>query len=215
MNDDGQFTLRSPLGEIIATGPLSMLMERIPQSVPRMRAEEAIAAAAKAVAREQRLEARADSLDQREAEVKAREDAILADGIKRFVDGVSALAARMDAYEQKAHQRALDRLPDPDNPQDDLEAVLEAPGPKQREQERELAEAEEAIEKGDALELRHAESGGAPGQVLPSSPLATEPYEGNELPENTMFPIRHDSLGLLGQRGRKVARKRMLANRGV
>jgi hypothetical protein len=43
-----------------------------------------------------------------------------------------------------------------------------------------------------------------------------KPFEGNELPEGTQFPVKHDSsLGLLGQKARKAARKRMLANQGV
>jgi hypothetical protein len=43
----------------------------------------------------------------------------------------------------------LARLPDPDSPHaDDLEAVLEAPGPKHRERERELAEGRGSDTKG-------------------------------------------------------------------
>jgi hypothetical protein len=76
MNNDGHFRLTDPQGNIIARGPLDMLMERIPQSVPRMRAEEAIQAAAKAVQRERDDAIRADALDQREAEIKAPAPAV-------------------------------------------------------------------------------------------------------------------------------------------
>jgi hypothetical protein len=61
--DDGHFRLTAPDGSIIARGPLDMLMERIPQSVPRMRAEEAIQAAARAIQRERDDAARADALN--------------------------------------------------------------------------------------------------------------------------------------------------------
>jgi hypothetical protein len=67
-----------------------MLMERIPQSVPRMRAEEAIQAAAKAIQREADDKVRADALDQREAKIKAREDAIFADQVRSFCDSGAA-----------------------------------------------------------------------------------------------------------------------------
>jgi hypothetical protein len=211
--DDGHFRLTAPDGSIIARGSLSALMERVNQSVPRMNAEQAIAAAAKAIQRERDDKVRADSLDRREAEIKAREDAARAADLRRFVDGVSALTARMDALEQERNQRTLDALPDPDSPQaDDLEAVLEAPGPKHREREQELAEAEEAIgSKDDELELKHAEPDdqdlGVPAASL--SPIMGKPFEGNELPEGTPFPVKHDSFGLLGQRARKLARRRM------
>jgi hypothetical protein len=186
-----------------------------------MRAEEAIAAAAKAVAREQRLEARADSLDRREAAIKAREDAARANDLRRFVDGVSALGARLDSLEAERNQRVLDSLPDPDDAcaADFLpQASLEPSADRYREQEHELVGAEEAIEKDDALELKHAEPDdqdlGIPAASL--SPIMGKPFEGNELPEGTPFPVKHDSgFGLLGQRSRKTARKQMLANRGV
>jgi hypothetical protein len=71
------------------------------------------------------------------------------------------------------------------------------------------------------LELRHGEpDDGDPGQI-PATSAAMEaimgkPFEGNELPENTAFPIKHDSgLGLLGQRARKAARERMQQLQGL
>jgi hypothetical protein len=107
MNDDGHFRLTDPQGNIIARGPLDMLMERIPQSVPRMRAEEAIAAAAKAVAREQRLEARADSLDERERAIEAREQKADAAALRSFCDSVTAVGRRLDALVEAREQERL------------------------------------------------------------------------------------------------------------
>jgi hypothetical protein len=211
MNDDGQFTLRSPDGEIIARGPMWCLLERLPQSVPRMNAEQAIAAAARAIQRERDDAARADALDQREAEIKAREDAARANDIRRFVDEVHALTARMDALEAELNQRALDALPDPDSCATDYlaPAMLEAPAEEDRKQERELMEAEEAV--GDELQLHHAEPDQDPGAIpaVPStlSAIMGEPFEGNELPENTVFPVKSD--GFICRRDRKAYRKRM------
>ena len=195
-------------GTVILKGGFSQLMEVIPQSVARLDAEQAILAAKAARAPEDRLDARADSLDQREAKVRAREDALRADDLRRFVNGVSALTARMEALEAERNQRALDALPDPDNPQDDLEAVLEPSADRHRE----MLEAQEAIEKDEALELRHEEpDDGDPAQALPS---ALEPtvgrFEGNRLPEGTVFPVKSD--GFVCGRDRKAARRRMRAN---
>jgi hypothetical protein len=107
MNDDGQFTLRSPDGAIIAKGPFSMLMERIPQSVPRMRADEAIAAAARAVQRERDDAIRSDALDQRERDLKSREDALLTEQARKLADGIRRIQERMDALEASRRQEDL------------------------------------------------------------------------------------------------------------
>jgi hypothetical protein len=177
MNDDGQFTLRSPDGEIIAKGPLSMLMERIPQSVPRLNAEQAIQAAAKAVAREQRLDARADSLDQREAEVQAPEDAIFADQVRSFCDSVLAVGRRLDALEEvRRQERLADEIAAADAALKALQADEGDLEPKESPNEHHAEEievrggstsAEEAISTSDQFA-----AGGSPS--LPQR--ATEPY---------------------------------------
>jgi hypothetical protein len=210
------FRLLDPHGATIATGSYDALLERLPQSLPRMNAEQAIAAAAKAVAREQRLDARADSLDRREAEVQAREDAIFADSVRKFAEGVAEVARRLDSIEQKRNQAALDALPDPDFPgKDDYlpPAEMEPPADKDREQLEVMLEREHR----DSLLLRHEDADGDPGQIpaLPSSLKAAvgQPFEGGRLPENSMFPVKHDSY--VCGRDRKAARRRMQQLQGL
>jgi hypothetical protein len=197
MNDDAHFRLTDPQGNIIARGPLDMLMERIPQSVARMRAEEAIQAAARAIQREADDKVRADALDRREAEIKAREDAILADQVRGFCDSVAAIGRRLDAFAQKRQDEELKKLPEPDFPtKDDYlpPAVLEPSADKDREQ---LMEVEGAISKDDELQIRHAEPDQDPGAIpatsVSLSAIMGKPFEGGRLPEGTPFPVKHDS----------------------
>jgi hypothetical protein len=107
MNNDGQFTLRNPSGEIIARGSMSALLERVNQSKPRMNAEAAIQAAAKAVQRERDDKVRADALDRRETEIEARERQADAAAMRSFCDGVAAIGKRLDALEEVRGQERL------------------------------------------------------------------------------------------------------------
>jgi hypothetical protein len=158
MTDDGHFRLTDPQGNIIARGSMSALLERVNQSVPRLRAEEAIVAAAKAMAREQRLDARADAVAAREEAVGERERQADAAAVKSFCNDVAALARRLDALmaerqdaelaeEIKQADAALRRLGD----EGDLE-VKEAPNLRDADKIEALggnSEAEGAIEKSD------------------------------------------------------------------
>jgi hypothetical protein len=187
VSDDGHFRLTAPDGSIIARGSMSALLERVNQSVPRMNAEAAIVAAAKAMARERWLDARADSLDARERRLDAREDAARAADLQRFVDGVQALSARMDSLEAERDRRALDSLPDPDDACA-ADFLPSAPLEPSADRDREMIEAQEAIEKerDDTLKLRHEEpDDGDPGQI-PATPAALsaimgKPFEGWEM----------------------------------
>jgi hypothetical protein len=133
-NPSQTFRLLDPHGATIATGSFDALLERLPDSLPRMRAEEAIQAAARAVAREAGLDARADAAAQREAKLVAREDAIAAaDRVRRMTDSVLKLQHRLDEFEQR-RRVALAALPDEDEHADNLEAVLPPPEDEDREQ---------------------------------------------------------------------------------
>jgi hypothetical protein len=98
---------------------------------------------------------RADAVIAHERKVRAQADAarsIMSDAIHRFAGDVLKLSHRFDQFEQRRIADALRDLPDADHPeglskaaQDDLEAICEAPGPKHREREQELAEAEDVI----------------------------------------------------------------------
>jgi hypothetical protein len=202
-------------GVEIATGPLSLLDEAVRA---RSTAEGAIAAAARAAGQMARIQARSDALDLKERDLEQREDAcrvMQADAVRRFADSVLELKHRFDRFEQRRIADALRDLPDTDHPeglskaaQDDLEAICEAPGPRHRERERELAEAEDVI--GDELQLHHGEPDDGDPAAVPATTKALEalmgePFEGGRLPEGTVFPVKHDSLGLLGQRARKAA----------
>jgi hypothetical protein len=218
VSDTQQYQLIRADGTVILKGSFSQLMEVIPQSTARLDAEAAILAAKVAKAREDKLQARADSLRAREDAVTARERQADAAALRGFVDSVSALAARMDAFEEKRHQEALDALPDPDFPgkNDYLpQSPIEPSAEEDRKQEAELEGAEEAIEKDDALELKHAEPAdqdlGVPAASL--SPIMGKPILGNELPSNTAFPVKSD--GFICARDRKAHRKLMRTNNGA
>jgi hypothetical protein len=183
MPDDGHFRLTDPHGNIIARGSLSALLERVNQSVPRMNAEQAIAAAARAIQRERDDAARADALDQRERDIEERERQAFADRISRFADGVKAVARRMDALEQrqadatlaeeiKQADEALRALRD----EGDLDGIKVAPNLRDAEKIEAYggnSEAEGAIEKGDQLP-----SGGSPS-VPERAPEPHRPPLGN------------------------------------
>jgi hypothetical protein len=210
-------------GLVIANGSASAVFRHVKdsainrQEAAAMTAEAAIAEA-NAKARLREIEARADALDQREAEIEAREQKAFSDQIRAFADGVTEIGRRLDALERARNEAELARLPDPDACLTDNlpPASLEPSANKDREMlqameakdgERELPQSEDVLEKDDALELP---DDGDPGQALPSSPILTEPFLGNELPEGTVFPVKSD--GFVCARDRKAARKRMQTN---
>jgi hypothetical protein len=181
-------------------------------------AEGAIRAAA--LAANSSIQVKADALaeerrefEQEKADWKRKADAA---ALKAFCDSVSAVASRMDALERARQDEELRKLPDPDAACDFLPpAVLEAPGPKHREQERELEGAEEAIAE-DGLELRHEDMDGDLGiPAVPSSLSAImgEPFAGGRLPENTVFPVKSD--GFVCARDRRAHRRRMRQLQGL
>jgi hypothetical protein len=219
--DDGHFRLTAPDGSIIARGSLSALMERVNQSVPRMSAEQAIAAAAKAIHREADDKVRADALQERELAVKAREDAIFADNVRKFVDGVAEVARRLVSLEQKRNQAILDNLPDPDACADFLP---QAPIEPSADKDREMLEAQEAIEKNDGeLELRHhTDQGDLPAELLKGAPaqsgnyptLENQPYEG-QVPQMPFVSLNKADSGYVCRRDAKAARKRLRQLQGL
>jgi hypothetical protein len=108
--------------DAIAVGPLSTVMEYVPQSLARAKRDresdrlEMHALRTIAVAN-----LRADAVIEREREVEARADTaqeILNGAIERFVGDVEKLCRRFDAFEQQQMQAKLDELPDPDRPDD-------------------------------------------------------------------------------------------------
>jgi hypothetical protein len=141
------FRLLDPSGQEIMSGPMSMIMENIPDSNARNSAlEEAVHAATQAVQAEERLQ-----------DARACAAQIISDTVTR-------LCARLDAYiahqeeqrrqdeeqaareEQEEIQRTLDQLPDPDNPDNPDEPYATDP----KEREASLATGDD----GD-LEIRH------------------------------------------------------------
>jgi hypothetical protein len=157
-------------GETIATGPLSLLNDQL---AAQRTAEGAIRAAA--LAADTRIRVRADALAEERKEFEAERDAwerkVQSDKIKAFVDAVAAIASRFDALEQARQDAELKRLPDPDACADFLpQATIPPSADRHREQERELAQVEEAIEKDDALELHHEDQGDLPSSLLAKAP---------------------------------------------
>ena len=126
------FKLYGPTGDIIMTGSMSAIMERIPDSVARN------------AALEDMLKIAADAVGAEERQAEAR-----ACAIRTLSDGVARLATRLDSFEkelaismereeaeqhrrdQQEVQSYLDALPDPDEP-DELYAL----DPKEREASR-------------------------------------------------------------------------------
>jgi hypothetical protein len=111
------FKLYGPTGDIIMTGSMNAIMERIPDSVARNAAlEDMLKVAADAVEAEERAD-----------EARACAAQILADGLTRLAHRLDAFekeraisakraeAARKEAAQRRV-QRYLDELPDPDTP---------------------------------------------------------------------------------------------------
>jgi hypothetical protein len=198
---------RADGGEEILHGSFSELMTMIPGSTPRLTAEQAIARANIMRAREQLLAIRVDAIEQREHMVTEREQKALADGIRKFVDKVAEVGRRLDSLEEQRNRAALAALPDPDACNDFLpQAPIE---PSAEEDRKQLMEVEEAISEDDTLELKHGSDDldlGIPAASL--SPIMGKRFEGNELPEGTQFPVKHDSSHVC-RRDAKAARKRM------
>jgi hypothetical protein len=141
------FTFRSPSGQVLATGPLSLLDEAVRA---RSSAESAIAAAAKAAGELSRIKARSDALDQKERDLSSREGAVGAAFdtlVRNFAAGVDKLACRVDKLEHKTAQAEINSVPDPERPVDDH---LAAPLPPPDLEDREQLNAQEAIEKDRA-----------------------------------------------------------------
>jgi vacuolar-type H+-ATPase subunit H len=152
--DTQMFRLLSPDGQEIMAGPMSALMERLPDTHDRNAAlETAVRAAKEAVEAEERLQ-----------DARACAAQIISDTVSR-------LCARLDAYvahqeeqrrqdeeqalrqEQEEIQRTLDQLPDPDEPDDpDNEPYAYD----QKEREATLTGTEPANDDGD-LTVKHAQ----------------------------------------------------------
>jgi hypothetical protein len=118
MSDTPQFTLTAADGSIIAHGSMSALTERIVDSVARADATSLLVDAAKALGQ-------IESIQQREQEARIADIRRLCDDVTRFGQRLDAFEARrkekarLDAEEeQREIQRALDALPDPDDPDD-------------------------------------------------------------------------------------------------
>jgi hypothetical protein len=114
-DNDGQFKLYGPIGDLIARGSMSALTERVLDSRARAHAISLLEDAAKAVGL---LEAQQDH----EQQLRQRQ-------VRAFVDGVAAIGRRLDAVEQRHAERArqaaadearaiqqqIDSWPDPDS----------------------------------------------------------------------------------------------------
>jgi hypothetical protein len=117
MTDNQTFKLYGPSGDVIMTGNLDAILERLPDSLARNDAlDTMLDTAVKQVEAEEKLE------DARACAVK-----ILTDGISRLTSRLDqfekarAISAKRAEAERKARdaarvQRMLDELPDPDNP---------------------------------------------------------------------------------------------------
>jgi hypothetical protein len=119
MTDTQTFKLYGPSGEVIMTGSMNAILERLPDTHARNDAlSTMLDTAVKAVEAEEQLE-----------EARATAAQILSDGITRIthrldqfekaraISAKRAEAARKEA-EQRRVQRYLDQLPDPDLPDD-------------------------------------------------------------------------------------------------
>jgi hypothetical protein len=186
-------------------------MERVNGSVPRMNAEQAIAAAAKAIQREADDKVRADALDQREAKITARERQADAAAMKAFCDGVAAIGKRLDVLEEVRNQERLaEEIRQADEAlkalQDDGDLeVKEAPSKLHAEEIETMggaSSAETAIGKDDQMT-----SSGSPS--LPQREL--EPYRLAEpmgaLPKSNAADILEFGRTFISGRDRKAARK--------
>jgi vacuolar-type H+-ATPase subunit H len=117
--DTQTFRLLDPSGQEIMSGPMSLIMENIPDSNARNSAlEEAVHAAQQAVEAEQRLH-----------DARACAAQIISDTVTRLCHRLDAYLTRQEEQqrqdeeqalrqEQEEIQRTLDQLPDPDNPDD-------------------------------------------------------------------------------------------------
>jgi hypothetical protein len=132
MTDNPQtFTLTSPTGEVIMTGSMSAIMERLPDTPARDAALSSML----------RTAADAVEAEQRQQEAMASAAQMIADTCTHLTSRLDAYIARREAQrkadeeeaarqEQEEIQNYLDALPDPDNPNPntgDLSAVVTAP----------------------------------------------------------------------------------------
>jgi hypothetical protein len=158
--DRPTFKLLDQHGNVIMHGDMAAVTEPILDSTSRRVAERLVRDAAIAAGQVAEINARADAVIERERQVEEREQALHADAIRRFCDGVLELEHRVDAYERAQARAALDALPDPDHPQDLSRAQqddwlppsrLEAPHPTDKQQlEAMLASEREADDADDA-----------------------------------------------------------------
>jgi hypothetical protein len=130
MTDNPQtFTLTSPTGEVIMTGSMSAIMERLPDTPARDAALESML----------RTAADAVEAEQRQQEAMASAAQMIADTCTHLTSRLDAYIARREAQrkadeeeaarqEQEEIENYLDAQPDPDNPNTgDLSAVITAP----------------------------------------------------------------------------------------
>jgi hypothetical protein len=112
-----QFTLSNPAGEVIMTGSMSAIMERLPDTRARNEAVESM------------LKVAADAATAQETLEEAHASAVqmIADSVTRLSQRLDAYVARRDAQqrrnaeeaerkEQEEIEQYLDGLPDPDDP---------------------------------------------------------------------------------------------------
>jgi hypothetical protein len=203
--------------EAIVVGGLNDVLSYLPQTVARESRERRLAEAEADLAR------RADSFKLRAEDVIERErqadeqlaeaKAIQSEAIRRFAGDVLKIRHQFDAIEQRQLQARLDALPDPDSPHaDNFQAVLEAPGPEDRER-LEAMEAEEERDDQGALppDLKEA----APTGNFANPEPIDDPVTGSpSVSQPTVVSLTsadstavHDD-GYVCRRDRRAARKR-------
>jgi hypothetical protein len=100
----------------IAVGPLSQVMEYVPQSLARAKRErDADNLAMQALKTVADANLRADAVIERERKVKAQADAaqaIMSDAVHRFAGDVLKLSHRFDEFERRSIQAKLDAAAD-------------------------------------------------------------------------------------------------------
>jgi hypothetical protein len=160
-----------PPAGAIAVGPLSTVMEYIPQSLAREKRErEADNLAMRSLKIAADVHLRADAVIERERQVKAQADAaqaVMSDAIHRFAGDVLKLQHRLDRIEQQKIADALRDLPNPDAAPDDGD--LEVKGAK--------SEAETVLGDQNPGDLPEGLQAGAP------PPLGSYPTMGQESPQ--------------------------------
>jgi hypothetical protein len=197
MTDNQTFKLTGPAGEVIMTGSMSAILERLPDTHARNDAlSTMLDTAVKQVEAEEKLE-----------EAKACAVKILADGITRLTHRLDQFEKARDlsakraeaerkAQDQRRVQRMMDELPDPDNPSDpDEPEEFYSIDPNERAQRDQAVEglpppkdpagAELETDDGD-LEIKHAPAEETDDLGLEGTPTSTR--QTLDLPEQRQVP---------------------------